>query len=137
MFENTRRIVAAALVALACMAGFTPAQDLVAQETTLTGDWGGVLSTPNGEIELVFKVAADEEGALSTTLDVPTQGAAGIPCTDTSVDGKKLHISGCQIPGSGGFDGTLNEEGVMVGDFNQAGQMLPLELKPVAESESE
>ncbi len=124
MFENTRRTVAAALVALACMAAFTPAQDIVAQETTLTGDWGGVLSTPNGEIELVFTVAADEEGALSTTLDVPTQGAAGIACTETSVDGKELH-------------GTLNEEGVMVGDFNQAGQVLPLELKPVAESESE
>jgi len=121
-----RRTAMTALVALACVTAFTPAQ---AQETTMAGDWAGTLSVPNGmQIDLIFKVVAGEDGALSTTLDVPTQGAAGIACTETSVEGKKLHISGCEIPGGGGYDGTLNEEGGLTGEFNQAGQVLPLDL---------
>jgi len=128
-----RRTTVAALAALACVAAFTPAQ---AQETTMAGDWVGTLSVPNGmEIELVFKVVAGEDGALSTTLDVPTQGAAGIACTETSVEGDTLHISGCEIPGGGGYDGTLDEAGGLTGEFNQAGQVLPLDLSLAADDE--
>ena len=131
-----KRTTIAALAALALMAVFTPAPELAAQETTLTGDWGGILTVPNGmEIELIFKVVEGEDGTLSTTIDVPTQGAAGIACTETSVEGMDLHIAGCEIPGGGGFDGSLNEEGVMTGDFNQAGQSFPLDLKVAAETE--
>jgi len=120
------RIGAAALVALACLMAYTPAQG---QEASMAGDWAGVLKVPNGmEIELVFKVVEGEDGGLSTTLDVPTQGAAGIVCTETSVDEEGLHISGCEIPGSGGYDGALNEEGGLSGNFNQAGQVLALNL---------
>jgi len=121
-----KRIAIAALVILACVAAFTPAQ---AQEKSMAGDWAGTLSAPNGmEIELVFKVVADEDGVMSTTLDVPAQGAAGIVCTDTSVDEEGLHISGCEIPGGGGYDGALTEEGGLTGNFNQAGQSFPLDL---------
>lgn len=133
MMQHTRRIFTAGLVALACMAAFTPAADLAAQETTMAGDWTGVLAAEGMEIELIFKVAEAEDGTLSTTLDVPAQGAAGIVCTETSVEGAKLHISGCEIPGGGGFDGELNEEGVMAGNFNQAGMPFPLELTPVTD----
>ncbi len=134
MIQHMRRIAMAAFVALACLAVFTPAADLSAQETTMTGDWTGILTAPDGtEIELIFKVAEGEDGALSTTLDVPVQGAAGIVCTETSVEGAELHISGCEIPGGGGFDGELNEEGVMSGNFNQAGMPFPLDLMPVAD----
>jgi len=136
MVEHMRRAAVALLVALAALAAFAPAQDLVAQETTLTGDWTGVLALPDGrEIELTFKVVAGEDGALSTTLDVPAQGAAGIACTETSVEDAALHISGCEIPGGGGFDGELNEEGALSGNFNQAGMPFPMDLKPAAESE--
>lgn len=124
------RTTIAALVAIASVGMFTPAQ---AQEATMAGDWAGTLSTPNGPIDLIFKVVEGEDGALSTTLDVPTQGVAGIVCTETTVDDEGLHISGCEIPGSGGYDGALNEEGGLTGNFNQAGQMLPLELALPAE----
>jgi hypothetical protein len=128
-----KRMTIAALAALALMTVFTPAQ---AQETTMAGDWAGTLSVPNGmQIDLIFKVVEGEDGALSTTLDVPTQGAAGIACTETTVDAEGLHISGCEIPGSGGYDGTLNEEGGLTGNFNQAGQVLPLELALAADED--
>ena len=131
-----KRTTIAALAALVLVAAFTPAQELAAQETTLTGDWAGILTAPNGmEIEMIFKVVAAEDGALSTTLDVPTQGAVGIACTETTVEGKDLHVSGCEIPGGGGFEGSLNEEGVMAGNFNQAGQSFPMDLKVAAETE--
>ena len=127
-----RRLTIAALVAIASVGMFAPAQ---AQEATMAGDWAGTLSTPNGPIDLIFKVVEGEDGALSTTLDVPTQGVAGIVCTETTVDDEGLHISGCEIPGSGGYDGALNEEGGLTGNFNQAGQMLPLDLELAADTE--
>ena len=43
-----KRMTIAALAALVLMAALTPAQELAAQETTLTGDWGGILKAPNG-----------------------------------------------------------------------------------------
>lgn len=137
MVENTRRVAAAVLVALGCMAAFTSAKDLTAQETpSLVGDWSGVLSLPDGrEVEMIFRVVEGEDGALSTMLDVPSQGAAGIACTDTSVDGAELHISGCEIPGDGGYDGTLNDEGALAGNFNQAGMVFALDLKPATDSD--
>lgn len=137
MVKNTGRAVAAAIVALALVVAFAPTPNLVAQEApSLAGDWSGMLSGPDGsEIELIFRVVEGEDGALSTTLDVPTQGAAGIACTDTSVDGAELHISGCAIPGGGGFDGTLNEEGVLTGNFNQAGMPFALDLAAVVEED--
>lgn len=135
MFENTRRAAVALVAALAVLAAFAPAQDLAAQEATFAGDWSGILSAPGMEIELIFKVVEGEDGALSATIDVPAQGAAGIVCAETSAEGAELHVSGCEIPGSGGFDGTLNEEGVLSGNFNQAGQSFPLDLRPVVESE--
>lgn len=132
----TLRRTLAALAALVCVTAFVPTQHLAAQETSLAGDWSGILTAPNGmEIELIFKVVEGEDGTLSTTIDVPAQGAAGIVCTETSTEGAELHVSGCEIPGSGGFDGALNEEGTLAGNFNQAGQSFPLDLKPVAEPE--
>lgn len=102
----------------------------------MAGDWSGILALPDGrEIELIFRVVAGEDGNLSTTLDVPAQGAAGIKCAETKVDGPSLHISGCEIPGGGGFDGTLNDEGALAGNFNQAGMQFALDLKPVAHSD--
>mgnify|MGYP001825801198 FL=1 len=137
MLENTKRVAVTMLVALAFLVAFAPAQELAAQEApSLVGDWTGILAAPDGtEIELIFRVTEGEDGSLATALDVPVQGAAGIVCTDTSVDGAELHFSGCEIPGGGGYDGTLNEEGVLAGNFNQAGMPFPLELKQVAESE--
>ena len=136
MFEHMRTKAVAALVMWVCgAAAFTPA-DAVAQETTMAGNWSGVLALPDGrEVELIFRVVAGEDDGLSTTLDVPAQGAAGIKCTETKVDGPSLHISGCEIPGGGGFDGSLNDEGALSGNFNQAGQQFPLDLKPAAESD--
>lgn len=134
MFEHTRRAAVVILVTLMCAVPFVPA-DAVAQETTLAGNWSGVLALPDGrEVEVIFRVVEGDDGALAATLDVPSQGAAGIPCTEASVDGPSLHISGCEIPGGGGFDGTLNEEGALAGNFNQAGMPFPLDLKPLAES---
>jgi len=136
MFEHMRRTFVAVLVAVVCgAAAFTPA-DAVAQETTMAGNWSGVLALPDGrEVELIFRVVAGEDGALTTTLDVPAQGAAGIKCTETKVDGPSLHISGCEIPGGGGFDGTLNDEGALAGNFSQAGMQFALDLKPMADSD--
>lgn len=138
MFEVTRRMLGTVLMAMLATALLLPtsSREAMAQEATVAGDWSGVLSLPDGgEVELIFRVAEDEEGALSTTLDVPAQGAAGIACTETSVDGAELHVSGCEIPGGGGYDGTMGEEGALSGNFNQAGMEFPLDLTPVADSE--
>ena len=99
----------------------------------MAGEWTGVLAAQGMEIELICNVVDAEDGTLSTTLDVPAQGAAEIVCTDTTVDEEGLHISGCEIPGGGGYDGALNEEGGLSGNFSQAGMPFPMDLKLAAD----
>ena len=48
----------------------------------VTGDWKGALNVQGMELELVFHVSGDN-GELTTTLDVPMQGATGVPVEKT------------------------------------------------------
>jgi|GEM_PF-4829305 len=72
----------------------------------ITGDWKGMLSIPqaNMELELIFHITG--EGAnLSTTMDVPAQGATGIPVEKTSFADGKLTLSAASLQFT--FKGTL------------------------------
>lgn len=128
----------ACIVALGLLSGLAAAPASLAagapqeaqEAVSLVGDWEGTLSLPDGRnVEMVFHVVEAEGGALSATMDVPAQGASGIACPEVTIEGADLHISGCGIPGGGGYDGSLNESGSgLEGNFNQAGMSFPLEL---------
>ncbi|UWX54861.1 alpha/beta hydrolase [Maribacter litopenaei] len=111
---------------------FITAFTVTAQD--ITGDWHGMLKVQGIQLRVVFHIQDGEEG-YSATMDSPDQGAKDIPVTSTTFENQVLHIN---MPNLGiVYEGTLNEEGTITGDFNQFGQIMPLELsREVAQKET-
>jgi fermentation-respiration switch protein FrsA (DUF1100 family) len=91
----------------------------------ITGQWNGVLKVPGGQLRVVFNVTKTENG-YSSTMDSPDQGAKGIPITTTSFENSilKLEIPNAKIV----YEGMLNKDNSVVGNFVQRGQSFPLNL---------
>lgn len=90
----------------------------------MTGDWKGSISVQGVNLELVFHIS-DKDGALQTTLDVPMQGASGVPVEKTTFenDELKLDMKAIQAKFTGKFSGETID-----GTFEQGGMSLPLKL---------
>lgn len=91
----------------------------------ITGQWNGVLKIQGTQMRLVFNIS-QTENSLSSTMDSPDQGAKGIPTTTTSFENSilKITIANSKIE----YQGTLGQDNVIVGTFNQGGQSFPMNL---------
>jgi len=88
------------------------------------GDWKGAISVQGMELEFIFHITEDN-GTYATTLDIPMQGAVGIPVEKTEVDGSKLILNMAALQAT--YEGTMNAESIE-GTFKQMGQEFPLAL---------
>ncbi len=112
----------ACLLLLLSVAAPAPAQDV----EPFDGHWEGSISLPTGE--LVIKVDLTQQGnALAGTIDIPLQGAAGLPLDRFHIedDGVRFLIKG--VPGDPTFNGKL-ANGEISGDFVQGGASYPFTL---------
>ena len=73
------------LILLFCMSILGFAQEF-------TGDWKGTLDVQGTKLDLIFHIKNDN-GKLSTTMDVPMQGASGIPLDKTESKANDITIS--------------------------------------------
>lgn len=105
------------LILLFCMSIFSIAQDFV-------GDWKGTLDIKGNKLDLIFHVK-NENGKLSTTLDVPMQGANGIPLDKTEAKTNEINISSSKMGIT--YVGKLDKN-QLVGTYKQSGMELPLTL---------
>lgn len=90
----------------------------------IAGDWKGKLSVQGFELEVIFHIT-DTDGTYATTMDVPAQGAAGLPTDKTEFVNNQLKLSSSMLQMT--YEGTLNGDEV-TGNFTQAGSTLPLTL---------
>lgn len=91
-----------------------------AAEPALAGQWQGKIALPGAGLEIIVALA-EQDGAWSGTIDVPAQGAAGIPLHDITVDGDAVRfemLSGAQLAV---FDGQAQPDGSISGSFTQSG----------------
>ncbi len=88
------------------------------------GDWKGQLSFQGMQLEIILHIS-EKDNQFTTTLDVPMQGAVGIPLDKTAVEGNLITTSSATIGIN--FKGELNGENIE-GTFSQAGMDLPLIL---------
>ncbi|MDR0798180.1 MAG: S9 family peptidase [Dysgonamonadaceae bacterium] len=93
--------------------------------TAQTGDWKGALDVQGMQLELIFHIV-DENGALAATLDVPMQGATGVPVEKTEFADGTLILKMPTLQAD--FKGKL-EDGKINGTFSQMGMDLPLVLE--------
>ena len=110
------------LILLTCLLSLT----IYGQD--ITGQWNGALKVQGTQLRLVFNVTKTDNG-ISSTMDSPDQGAKGIPTTTTSFENSilKITITSAKIE----YEGTLGQDNVIVGTFNQGGQSFPMNLSKV------
>lgn len=97
--------------------GLTP--PAVAQDA-LVGTWNGSISIQGQALNINVHFATEEE-ALMAKIDIPQQGATGLPLQNVSYEAPKVHFELQAGPGLATFDGELQEDGTISGTFAQAG----------------
>lgn len=98
-------------------------RQLTAQE--LNGAYAGTLEAQGMQLELIYNFTTTADG-LTATLDVPAQGATGIPMDTAVLDGTQLSITSAKMKMS--YLGTF-EKNTIKGTYTQMGQEYPLDLK--------
>lgn len=92
----------------------------------LSGEWQGKIETPG--IPLGVRVQLEHgEGGWSGTIDIPQQGAKGLPLEGIEIDGAKAAFSIRGVPGQPTFRGTY-AQGEIRGQFSQSGARFPFVL---------
>jgi hypothetical protein len=115
------------LWALTCQ-GMLPARTQAADAIKpIEGVWQGTLQVGSMELRLLFRLATDDDGKLTASMDSPDQGAKGIPVDDATLDGDAVTIKVDRIRGM--FEGKLSAGGREIkGNWKQPGAKLPLDL---------
>ena len=109
-----------------------------AETPSLAGHWEGRIILPNNsDLDVSLDISHETDGLWKGTIDIPHQGAKGLPLTKFLVQESKpiaaiFEISG--IPGEPTFNGTLSDDGNRFsGGFMQSGQVLQFALSRSAE----
>lgn len=103
-------------------------------QTKLEGRWEGSIKTPGVELQVIVMLrGADTQ--LTGTIDIPLQGAKGLPLAAFALNGPELSFAIKGVPGDPIFRGTLNETRArLTGLLHQAGQQFPFELTRTGEA---
>ena len=95
--------------------------------TKVIGNWSGQLELPTSKLEIIFKISVDENGVLTTKMDVPLQGAKDLTVSKTEVKNDSLFLEVAMIMGS--FKGEFETDKKINGMWKQGGAELPLVLE--------
>ncbi|WP_340203313.1 S9 family peptidase [Ascidiimonas sp. W6] len=91
----------------------------------VAGTWKGALDVQGSQMEMIFNVE-EKDGTLSATLDIPAQGASGLPMDSTIFENNQLTIVFAKAGIK--YIGTLKDK-KMEGTFYQGPAELPLTLE--------
>lgn len=97
---------------------------MLTAKAQITGDWKGTLDVQGTSMDLIFHISQDGE-TYKATLDIPAQGASGLPMSETKFENNKLTVAMAQAGFS--YEGELKGEQIE-GIFKQAGMEFPLKL---------
>ncbi|MDA3615582.1 S9 family peptidase [Polluticaenibacter yanchengensis] len=90
----------------------------------INGAWKGTLEVSGMKLNIIFNIK-DDGGKLSATMDVPEQGASGIPIDKVVFENPKLTLS---VAAAGiSYEGALEGKEIK-GSFKQAGMEFPMTL---------
>ncbi|WP_156307678.1 alpha/beta hydrolase family protein [Sphingobacterium endophyticum] len=97
---------------------------VIATKAQVTGDWKGELEVQGMKMEMIFHIS-DKDGNLTATLDIPVQGASGLPMSSVKFENNILNLAMDQAGLA--YEGELKGEKIE-GKFKQAGKEFPLIL---------
>jgi len=113
------------LIVLSCALAL--AQPATAPSADPAGHWEGSIELPGGQSLGVIVDLSLAGNDWRGTIDIPAQGAQGLPLENIQVDGVNVRFTIKGIPGTPTFKGTL-EGGKLAGDFTQGAAELTFEL---------
>lgn len=125
-FSHWLRTLGVALATALCATTSVLAQE---SDPQVVGSWQGTLRAGGRELQIVYRISRADDGLLTGTMDVPTQGAQDIPLdsivvTDTTVSWT------FPVPGGGSYEGTFALAGEAIhGTFSQGPASVPLDLE--------
>ncbi|TVR96497.1 MAG: class A beta-lactamase-related serine hydrolase, partial [Trueperaceae bacterium] len=96
------------------------------------GTWAGQIETPP-PLEVVVRLDL-EDGAASGSIDIPAQGAFGLPLEGIAFEGDDVRFVIAGLPGAPTFEGTL-AVGTIIGTFTQGDASFPFELERADDAE--
>ncbi|MBM4116755.1 alpha/beta hydrolase [bacterium] len=109
-----------ALLLLAAAAATAPA-------APLAGHWEGAIELPGLSLTIRVDFVEGEGGTWSGSIDIPQQGAAGLPLGDIAVAADSVAFAMPGIPGDPRFSGRFADAGI-AGTFTQNGRSFPFHL---------
>ena len=99
-------------------------------EDRVAGHWKGQIDIPGQPITVKIDLASNDSD-WSGTIDIPVQGAKGLPLSDIHIEedetGVRLKFSIRGVPGNPTFDGKLQENAIS-GTFNQGAATFGFQL---------
>jgi len=127
-----RHALASAALALATLAGAPALAQMNPSafdqaEPSETEIWTGAAQLPGGA-ELGFTLAITRGAEPTATIDIPSQGAIGIPIRVESIEGDS-YVLRIPAPANAEIAGTINDEGDLAGVLRQAGMEFPFKLE--------
>jgi len=96
-------------------------------QPNLVGDWAGTLDAGPAQLRLLLHIKADQNGALSGTLDSIDQGANDIPISNVAFKDGKLSLNVAAVNGT--YEGTVNKDATEINGTWTQGQALDLNFK--------
>ena len=116
-------------------------------EEPLAGRWEGSIKIPERELKLIVDLAQQSGGGWTGSLILPGLEVKGSSLADINVNGSAVSFALKSVGGRGleaTFNGSLNNEGTLAGDFVQAGNKTrfslnrigPPQVEPAAHSTS-
>lgn len=131
MMKRTLLLLLCSLLVLGVMPG-APAQ---AQETDT---WRGTISLPGMEmafsVEFTLPAEADEESPVTATIDIPAQGAVGIPLQEVVYSDDELRFV---ITQAGAYFALKRDGDSAEGTLRQMGQNFPVTMRRSTPEEAE
>ena len=117
-----------AVTVLVAALGALTARAALGQETSVVGDWEGVLSTGDQGVPVAFHIVSNADGALTATMDSPSQGALGIPLQGVTFVDRVLAFE-LVVAEVHFFEGTLSEDGsTLSGTWTQGERSVELTM---------
>jgi dipeptidyl aminopeptidase/acylaminoacyl peptidase len=119
-----KKIFALHLLICAVLFGSTAsAQDYI-------GSWKGAIDVQGNLLDLIVNIS-EEDGAFSSTLDVPAQGVTDIPLEKTTIEGDQITISSAAVGMT--YSATFAED-KLSGTYKQNGMEFPLIMEKIVKT---
>ena len=97
----------------------------------MVGYWEGTIDISNQLLDIELKIYK-AKGELNGTLDIPQQGAFGIPLGKIEVNGNKITLTVPQLQGNVKFSGKIEKDKIE-GNFRQSGYNFPFKINKTSQ----